>query len=131
MKKYYRLRLGSNSEHAEECYNNNFVGISFGFTQDLSSDLTENQIEFNQKFVPIRMEKVGGTKIAAGQACASVWKIVKGIQKGDVIVCPNSKNSCFIGEVISDYIYASETRLPQRREIKWNPLPIDKTVMSS
>lgn len=130
MKKYYRLRLGGNSEHVEECHKNNFVGVSFGFTQNLENDLTENQAEFNQKFVESRMTQKNCTKIAAGQACASVWKVIKGIQKGDFVVCPNGKNSCLVGEVISDYVYASDTSLPQRREIKWNAVSLDKTQMS-
>lgn len=130
MKKYYRLRLGGNSEHVEECHKNNFVGVSFGFTQNLENDLTENQAEFNQKFVESRMTQKNCTKIAAGQACASVWKVIKGIQKGDFVVCPNGKNGCLVGEVISDYVYASDTSLPQRREIKWNAVSLDKTQMS-
>lgn len=130
MKKYYRLRLGGNSEHVDECHKNNFVGVSFGFTQNLENDLTENQAEFNQKFVESRMTQKNCTKIAAGQACASVWKVVKGIQKGDFVVCPNGKNGCLVGEVISDYVYAPDTSLPQRREIKWNAALLDKTQMS-
>jgi restriction system protein len=130
MKKYYRLRLGGNSEHVDECYKNNFVGVSFGFTQNLENDLTENSTEFNQKFVPVQIEKTGRTKIAAGQACASVWKVIKGIQKGDVIVCPDGKNGCLVGEIISDYVYAPDTELPQRREIKWHRVSIEKVDMS-
>ena len=54
---YYRLILGRQHVHFDECYNNNFIGVSFGVDVDLSGDLPDNWRDFNKKYIPIYQNK--------------------------------------------------------------------------
>ena len=57
MKSYYRVMLGRQSVHAEECFAGGFIGVDYGIDQDLSDDLLESFIDFNQKFRPVWLEE--------------------------------------------------------------------------
>ncbi|TGM41712.1 DUF1016 family protein [Leptospira biflexa] len=131
MKSYYRVILGGKSIFAKECYDGNFIGAHYGIKQDLSNDLTENWREFNEKFREIWLDiHPDKSKIAAGLACGMLWTISKGIQKGDVVICPDGLGSYYVGEVSSDYIYKSNANLPHRRNVTWLPVSIDRNLMS-
>lgn len=131
MKRYYRIMLGAKSKHANECYKGNFIGAGFVFDTDLSTQLPDNWREFNQKFIPVWLEKnPGKSKVAAGLSCGFLWTITKGINIGDMVLCPNGQGSYYIGEVLDTYSYHPEGILPHRRTVKWNPNTIERSSMS-
>ena len=90
MKNYYRVMLGPSSVHAEECFAGNFIGTDVGIHQDLTKKLPAEWRTFNKEFIPVFLaahpEK---TKIGAGLACGALWTVSKGLQKGDVVLCPD------------------------------------------
>ena len=106
MKRYYRIMLGAKSAYADECYKGNFIGADFELDIDLSNQLPDNWREFNQKFIPIWLEKhPGKSKISAGLSCGNLWTIAKGIINGDIVLCPNGLGSYYVGEVLDTYSY--------------------------
>jgi restriction system protein len=131
MKNYYRVMLGQNSVYAEECFAGNFIGTDFGIHQDLTNKLPDDWRTFNKEFVPIYLaahpEK---TKIGAGLACGALWRVSKGIQKGDVVICPDGKGRYRVGEVSGDYYYEPGQVLFHRRPITWFDVTIDRAGMS-
>lgn len=131
MKNYYRIMLGKKSNHAAECFAGGFIGVDFGFSQDLTNDLTEHWRPFNQKFIPIFLAaRPDKSKIAAGLACGVVWTVCKGIAQGDVVLCPDGSGRYRIGEVIGPYQYVVGGILPQRRPVRWTGQFIDRADMS-
>lgn len=131
MKSYYRIMLGANSMHADECYNNNFIGADFDIREDLSDKLPDNWREFNQRFIPVWMEAhPGKSKISAGLSCGALWTIAKGIQKGDIVLCPNGLGSYYVGEVLDNYSYHNDGVLQHRRAVRWYPNTVERSVMS-
>jgi restriction system protein len=131
MKIYYGLWLGSQACYASECHENNFIGVDFGFTQDFSNDLTLTQQQFTKKFAPDWLKTAQNpTKIGAGLACGTVWRMVAGIKEGDVIVCPNGQNGFYIGEITGSFWFSPNSALPQRRTIKWFPKVITTSEVS-
>ena len=131
MKRYLRIMLGAKSVYADECFKGNFIGADFGIDFDLSNQLPDNWREFNQKFIPIwLMKNEGKSKISAGLACGALWTISKGIQKGDVVLCPNGTGSYYIGEVVDNYAFHLNGVLPHRRTVKWYPNTIERSAMS-
>jgi restriction system protein len=68
--------------------------------------------------------------MAAGQACGSLWTISKGINIGDVVLCPNGPNACYIGEITSDYYFDKDSIIPHKRNVKWFDIIINKSDMS-
>ncbi len=131
MKSYYRVILGAKSIYAKECYDGNFIGAHYGIIQDLTKELPENWRDFNAKFRDIWLRShPDKTKIAAGLACGMLWTVCKGIQKGDVVICPDGQGNYYVGEVISDYTYQPSTNLPHRRSVKWFPVFIERSAMS-
>jgi restriction system protein len=131
MKRYYRIMLGAKSKHANECFKGNFIGAGFVYDTDLSNQLPDNWRDFNQKFIPVWLEKnPGKSKVAAGLSCGFLWTITKGIKNGDIVLCPNGQGSYYVGEVLDTYSYHPEGILPHRRTVKWNPNTIERPSMS-
>lgn len=131
MKRFYRIMLGRKSIHAEECSKAGFIGADFGINQDLTNDLPENWKQFNQRFIPIYLkDHLEKTKGSAGLACGALWTIAKGLQAGDVVLCPNGEGEYMIGEVTSGYMYRPDEVLPHRRNVKWFNHTIQRSEMS-
>ena len=123
--------LGQASMFAEECFKGNFIGADFDILIDLTNQLPDNWREFNQKFIPIWLQKnPTKSKISAGLSCGALWTISKGILKGDIVLCPNGQGSYFVGEVLDDYSYHKDQILPHRRTVQWYSEKIDRSDMS-
>lgn len=120
MTNYYRIMLGRGSMHAQLAEQEGFIGADFDINQDLSSNLPDNWREFNRNFIPVFLkDHPEKTKVAAGLACANLWVICKGIEKGDIVVSPNGSGTYMVGEVTGDYDYQPGNVLPHRRSIRW------------
>src|SRR5947209_1516486 len=101
MKNYYRIMLGQTSKFADDCYNGNFIGASFGIDTDLSNELPDNWRDFNKKFIPVWIQKhPGKSKVSAGLSCGALWTIAKVIKKSDIVLCPNGQGIYYVGEVL-------------------------------
>ncbi len=123
--------LGQKSVHADEAYKGNFIGADFSIDQDLSGQLPDSWRDFNEKFIPKYIElNPGKTKISAGLACGMLWTITKGVQVGDVVICPDGKGSYYTGEVTSEYEYHKGGILPHRRNVRWLSRMISREEMS-
>ena len=74
--------LGRKSKYANEAVAGNFIGADFIREVDLTGKLSEDWRDFNKKFIPIYLEKhPDKTKVAAGLACGSLWRICKGLKQ--------------------------------------------------
>jgi restriction system protein len=123
--------LGQKSIYAKECYDGRFIGADYGIKEDLSTKLPDNWKDFNQKYIPIYMNShPGKTKIGAGLSCGQLWTICKGINIGDVILCPDGQGEYFVGEITSDYYYKENEILPHRRNINWFKDKINRLTMT-
>lgn len=131
MKSYYRVMLGKGSEHAEECFTGNCIAAGFIYGQDLSGKLPEEWREFNKAFIPVWLAAhPDKTKIGAGLACGALWTVSKGIQNGDIVLCPDGSGRYRVGEVTGDYFYTGGDVLPHRRPVQWLSQTIDRADMS-
>ena len=131
MKNYYRIMLGRKSAYAEDCFKGNFIGADFDMDLDLSEGLTVDWKFFKQKYVPIYLEKNPDKKrIAAGLACGTLWMIAKGIQEGDIVLCPDGSGKYHVGSIAGDYSYTPGSVLPHRRAVKWTGTTIERSAMS-
>lgn len=131
MKNYYRVMLGPRSVHATLGREQGFIGADYEINQDLSADLTDNWRDFNQKYRPIFLAGHPDKKmIGAGLACGALWTVAKGIQKGDLVLCPNGAGAYYVGEVASDYFYVPGQPLPHRRSVNWLAQTIQRDDMS-
>jgi restriction system protein len=123
--------LGAKSIHADECFKGNFIGADFSINFDLTNNLPDNWRDFNQKYIPEWLAThPGKSKVAAGLSCGALWTIAKGIQKGEIVLCPSGQGNYYIGEVIDNYSYKPNNILPHRRQVKWYPNTIERTAMS-
>jgi len=120
--------LGRQSIFAEEAYGGNFIGADYGININLKDKLPDNWRDFNKKFIPLFIENnPTKTKVAAGLACGMLYTVCKGIQIGDVVLCPDGKGKYYVGEIISDYEYFKNGNLPHRRKVRW----FDKSILRS
>jgi restriction system protein len=131
MKSYYRVMLGQKSVHAEECFTGNFIGTDFGINHDLTKKLPDEWREFNKEFIPVYLTAhADKTRIGAGLACGALWTVSKGIQRGDVVLCPDGTGKYRIGEVSGDYYYEPGGILFHRRPVTWLEVTIERVAMS-
>jgi restriction system protein len=131
MKNYYRIMLGRKSVYADEAYKGNFIATGFIKEKDLSNHLSDNWREFNKEFIPLFLEQnPEKTKISAGLACGMLWTVTKGIQVGDIVLCPNGQGSYYAGEVTGTYEYHKGEMLPHRRPVRWYTKAISREEMS-
>jgi hypothetical protein len=131
MKKYNRVMLGQGSKFAKMCREEGYIGAEFDIFVDLSNDLYENWRDFNKKFIPIWMNNVPGkSTTSAGLACGFLWTIIKGLQIGDIVLCPSGEGYYYVGTIASDYYYVPDTDLPHRRKVDWMDRVIERKAMS-
>jgi restriction system protein len=131
MKSYYRLMLGAGSAHAAECFAGNFIGADYGIAQDLSDELPDEFRAFNNKFIPVFLAAhPDKTKIGAGLACGSLWTVSKGMNDGDLVICPDGSGTYRVGEVTGAYAYVADGVLPHRRPVQWRNEVIARVDMS-
>jgi len=123
--------LGAKSIHADECYKGNFIGADFGIKEDLSSKLPDNWRDFNAMFIPIYLrDHPAKSRVSAGLSCGALWTVSKGINVGDIVLCPNGSGSYNVGEVLDTYSYHPGQILPHRRTVKWYTNLLDRAAMS-
>ena len=131
MKNYYRVMLGPKSVHAAECFAGHFIGTDFDINQDLTTKLPDEWRAFNKEFIPVFLAAhPDKTKIGAGLACGALWTVSKGIQKGDVVLCPDGAGKYRVGEVKEGYYYEPGKILFHRRPVTWLNVIIDRAAMS-
>lgn len=131
MKKYNRIFLGKGSMYAKMCRQEGFIGSEFDIKRDLSDSLYDNWRDFNKKYIPLWMAIVPGkTTTAAGLICGYTWTIIKGLQKGDIVLCPSGEGFYYVGTITSNYYYVPNENLPHRRNVKWMDVVIQKKDMS-
>ncbi len=131
MKRYYRVMLGRKSAHAAECFAGGFIGTDYGIHQDLAGKLPQAWRDFNKAWIPIFLKQnPDKTKIGAGLACGAIWTVSKGLQKGDIVLCPDGAGAYRFGEVTGDYYYVAGGVLPHRRPVRWFNTAAARTDMS-
>ena len=117
--------------HAQEAYQGGFIGGDFSIHQDLSSSLPEQSKVFRSAMIPVFLQhQPEKTKVAAALSCGFLWTISKGIQVGDMVLCPNGEGEYLVGEVTGEYEYKPEEILPHRRSVRWLPQNIAREEMS-
>ncbi|OGG72967.1 hypothetical protein A3A38_01725 [Candidatus Kaiserbacteria bacterium RIFCSPLOWO2_01_FULL_53_17] len=131
MKNYYRIMLGQRSAFADEAYKGNFIAAGFIKDKDLAHHLPDNWRDFNKEFIPLFLEQnPGKTRVSAGLACGMLWTVARGIQIGDIVLCPNGQGVYYVGEVTGAYEYHKGQTLPHRRTVRWFPKTITREEMS-
>lgn len=131
MKRYFRIMLGGKSKFAAEAYKENYIGMDFLPNNDLTGHFPDNWRDFNKRFIPVYMHQhPDKTKIAAGLACGALWSLGKGIQKGDIVLCPDGSGKYYIGEIIGEYEYHKDRNLPHIRSVWWFSETIERSSMS-
>lgn len=131
MKHYNRIMLGSQSRFAEECRKENYIGAGFLRDESLAGKLPDVCQKFNEKYIPKWMAKhPGKSKTSAGLSCGFLWTVCKGLNVGDVVLCPDGQGYYYVGTVTSDYYYEPGTDLPHRRKVQWMNKVIARADMS-
>lgn len=123
--------LGRAGRFAKMCREEGYIGANFDIKKDLSSSLPENWRKFNEETIPLWLESnPGKSKTAAGVACGFLWTIAKGLQIGDVVLCPSGEGTYYVGTIAGDYYYVPNTDLPHRRKVEWKDKVISRKSMS-
>lgn len=128
---YYRVRLGEKARLAAECFEGKFIGVNWGFKEDLSGQFGDSWKDFNARFRPEFLKRnPEKTMVAAGLACGMLWTFGAGMSVGDVVMCPDANGDVMLGEITSDYYCLPNSNLSQRRRVHWLPGRAKRTELS-
>jgi restriction system protein len=131
MTNYYRVMLGKGGMYTSNGIEGNYIGVNFNIPQDLTGSLPDQFRAFNQRFIPIWLEKnPNKTRVAAGLACGMLWTVAKGIVIGDIILTPDGTGNYHVGEVTGEYQYEEGELLPHQRPMRWYERTIARNDMS-
>lgn len=119
---YYRVRLGEAAIYAGDCFAGEFIGVHWGFNEDLTGQFGDDWRAFNARFRPIYLGRnPGKSMVAAGLACGMLWTFGHQISIGDIVMCPDANGDFMLGEITSNYYCVASPILPQRRSVRWFP----------
>ena len=130
------MHLGRQASAAQECFENNFVGVDFSMDINLENDLPDDPRKFNKKFVPILLEKWSvcvdrvTSKITASLASGTIYTMSKGINIGDYLLCSDGQGTYKIAEVTGDYFYQNTSHIRHCRPVAWLSKSIRREDMS-
>ncbi|MDE1902065.1 MAG: DUF1016 family protein [Alphaproteobacteria bacterium] len=131
MKSYYRIMLGRKHAKAQDCLDGGYICTGFGFTDDFTGKLPDDWRAFNKEFIPVFLKnRPDKSKVVAGLACGAVWTICKGLQEGDIVLCPDGTGVYHVGEVTGSYYFVAGDDYPHRRRVKWLSTTIARSAMS-
>ena len=123
--------LGKGSTYADECVAASYIGVDFNLDVDLTGQLPDSWRQFNKSFIPIFLDgHPGKSKIAAGLACGMTWTLAKGMQIGDVVVCPMGDGTYRFGEIVGNYRYVKGSVLFHQRPVNWSATTVSKDQIS-
>ncbi|MDP1720061.1 MAG: endonuclease NucS [Candidatus Nanopelagicaceae bacterium] len=129
MRNFFQLRLGKGGAFVDECLDDGFVGVGWFADTDLSVVFASStdMRQFNKQMIPIYLaEHPEAVKVTAGLACGSTFTVCKGMQVGDVVLCPKGGNNYAVGEISSEYEYRKGTNLPHRRKVNWQKTSLNR-----
>lgn len=119
--KAYRVKLGWKDVHVNEAIAGGFIGVDYAMDVDLTGAFGDNWQAFNRTWIPVYLEKnPGKTKIAAGLACGTIWKVGEEMSDGDLILTPAGSGNFRIGRIAGPYEYVPGPVLPHRRPVAWS-----------
>lgn len=127
-----RLMLGRGGMYADDCLQGGYIGVDFDIHRDLTGELdVANWKEFNKKMIPevlsIYPDK---SPTSAGLACGNLYTACKGLNDGDIVICPNGKGYYYVGRIVGGYYYVADVALPHRRPVQWFNTTIKRSDMS-
>jgi restriction system protein len=131
MKKYFRVFLGSGGEHIKECIEDGFIGIHYGFEASLTPYLLETWSESRGQLKPVYLQfNPEKSAVGAGLSCGALWTFGRGMQRGDLVFCPDGNGNYVIGDITGDYRYVKDSFFPHQRDVIWRKSTFARSEMS-
>ena len=131
--KAWKVMAGSQSSHADRCFEEGFVGVDYGIADDLTASLSEGEDAFRSRWRQHLLDRAPERGLqSAGVRAGQVWLLAAAVSVGDVVVTPAGNPSTFrVGRVTSDYWHSSDGPLQHRRSVEWEPQEFYATVLSA
>jgi len=129
--RFFRLYLGRNAAHLEDCLEKGYIGVDFDFDLDLTGEFPDDWRPFNKKWRPWLMERhpeLSG--VAAGLACGMTWSLSGYMRIGDLVLCPDGLGSYRIARIAGSYRYNPDSPLPHQRPVEWLQFTIQRSSLS-
>lgn len=124
-KNYWAIHFGTANTHANLGYEKGFIGIGWNELGDLSQfqELDRRQF-FNEVGAMVQKGSPEKSVNARGQSVGQIFRFVKLIQPGDIVLMPKTdENIMYIGVVEGGYYFLDNTTdgcdYKHRRKIKW------------
>ncbi len=127
-------RSGKGGEYAALFLDQNLIGISYGFREDLSTfdsyeSLRDRLFDYHSQLR--HPPKAMATRLAAG----ALWRFVKELTRGDWVIVPLVRRPVLcVAEVTGDYAFSgvdSPDPLPHTRAVRWVAQDIPRTAVDS
>ena len=129
--RYFRVRLGSGNELFDEGYRQNFIGVDY----DISEDLTV-QIGADQDAIFKRIKNVyrgyhpESSEQSVGQCAGNLWYCCSYIQDDDLVFVRDQNGRFHLSIVSGAYFWNPDSELQHQRPVRWTKISIAKKNMS-
>lgn len=131
MRKHFRVFLGSGGDHTEMCVKQGIIGVNYGFKESLKPFLADSWTDSREKIKPVYFKyNPNKSPVGAGLSCGALWTVAQGMQRGDVVICPDGNGNYFSGEISGDYLYQADSELPHQRPVAWRAQTFPRASMS-
>ena len=127
-------RAGKGGEYETLFLEQNLIGISYGFREDVSACDSYESLKSRLAANYSREPHPPGS-IALGLRAGALWRFAKELTRGDWVVVPLvSRPVLCVAEVTGDYAFAgvdSPDPLPHTRAVRWVAQDIPRTTVDS
>lgn len=131
MNAYYRVILGKKHVHAAAGFADGFIGVNDDGTGDISRHIPEDQRAFSHHYAPaMRQQNPSWSKITMGLACGVLWRMARGMNVRDIVLCPDGAGNYRVGEIAGGYHFVAAGPLPHRRKVTWLDILVPRAAMS-
>ena len=112
------VRLGTQGMFLDECLDGSFIGVDFGFEEDLTDQLPDEWKQFNKAWIPRWLElHPGKSRVAAGLSCGMTWTVAHGLPDGTYVLSPDSNGVFHAGRISGPYQYEPPRRVRRLRSL--------------
>jgi restriction system protein len=117
--RYYKIHLGKQNMHARLGVEQGFIGI--GFNMPNLSHLNLQDENLKESIRKIYLENhPDSSRASVASATGMIYRFIKTMEVGDIVIVPLGDNTYRVGEIIGDYFFAGENEpIQHRKNVKW------------
>lgn len=107
-KQYRPVMLGRKSANVDDAIKGGFIAMGFLPDIDLTGKFPDEYRDFNDVMIPLYLQTYPDkSKVAAGLACGMLHTLCKHLNKGDIVMTPDTDGVYHFGEIAGPSVHSA------------------------